>query len=140
MSRTILFLNSGLSRPNVSAALASVGTVGCFVRLNTAALKDAGINPASVGAKLRLNVWDVSTATPALLKSVTGAASIVGDGTNTEWGTSVDLTTVITAAGTKILKFTWDLSGNVLNDAGTAVALLADTPAPCSTLFHAVAT
>ena len=136
-TREILFLNCMSGRPSVSAALAAVGACLFLVRLNTAALKDANIDPQAVGAKLQLQIWDVSSATPVLVKTV-ASASIVGDATGTEWGTVVDLTTVILAAGTKHYKATWSLSGNVTS--GGVIVLPMDTPAPCSSALHVVAT
>ena len=134
-----LFLETHLNRPNVSAALASVGKVSSYYRLNPAILKAAGIDPADVRDKLVCTVWDDTSGTPVKTGAAKSGTDIKGGQDDYEGGSLFDLTAYVTAAGTYHLRFTWSVSGKVKNDAGATV-LNGEEVAVASHLLHVVAT
>ena len=134
-----LFLESRLNRPNVSAALASVGKVSSYFRLNAAILKAANIDPADVRAKMVCTVWDDTSGTPVKVGTAATGTAIKAGQDDYEGGTLFDLTSYVAAAGTYHLRFCWSVSGKVKDDAGVT-KLDGENVAVCSSILHVVAT
>jgi len=136
-----LLVDARINVPNQSAAIAAQKGVVALVRLNGPACRAAGIPIADVAAKLVLKVYDVTTGVPVLLKTVApaGIAQANASLNCQEFGTLVNLVTLLTVAGDYHLIFSWDLAGNVVNAAGDVLVKAADV-FPVSAVGRFVAT
>lgn len=134
-------LDARISVPSQGAAIASQKTVVSMVRLNGPALRTVGVSLADVAAKLQLKVFDVKSGAPVLLKTVlpAGVAPANGSSNCQEYGTMVNLVSLLTVAGDYELVFSWDLTGDV-KDAAGATVLSASTVFPVSTCGRFTAT
>ncbi len=129
------------TRPNISAALAALATISVYCGLDVAALKDAGIDPRTVGPLLVCELVDDSSGTANVIATLVGGVGgqiKAGDSVGAEWGAKVTLGTYITAAGTYHLRWRWRLATDV-RDATGAVVLPADAVAPVSDSCYLVA-